>query len=291
MSETYSAPTILGIALARRRRMSAGVGALALIAAAALPSAGPAAAAQPGCSRSGDTTTCRFDFTGGEQTFTVPDGVTSLTVRAIGAHGGCIAWQMAPESARAPLAVNPGDTLFVEVGGGGGAADQATNTPGAGGFNGGGTGGTGYLSGCGGGGASDIRTVGADDPDSLRSRLLIGAGGGGGGGGGNGGSTGGAAGTATAGGKGGPGRADGADGTFGVGGDGGSDDGTVEYACAGGGGGGGYYGGGGSGAFTHTGPGGKGSSFGPPGTVVDTAGDQESAAVIIDYVVNGSGKR
>lgn len=119
-----------------------------------------------------------FKYTGAEQTFTVPAGVTSIHVVATGAAGGTASDGGTPGGRGAVvsgnLSVKPG-RLYIEVGGPGG---------GAGGFNGGGSGGTGgfgqFLSG-GGGGASDVREVSNGDANSLQSRLLIAAGGGGGG--------------------------------------------------------------------------------------------------------------
>ena len=145
----------------------------------------------------------QFAATGSEQCYTVPTGVTQLDFVAVGAPGGLgecpVGSRCGPgfpggESAGADgarvvgeLAVTPGETLYVEVGGAGGDATAS----GGGGFNGGASGFAGSgLSGGGGGGASDIRTVScaqvscSADPTSLASRVMV-AGGGGGGGGGN----------------------------------------------------------------------------------------------------------
>ena len=84
-----------------------------------------------------------FSFTGGLQTYTVPAGVTSLTVSAWGAQGGSgaiggggVAGGVGGLGAYATgtLAVTPGQVLNIFVGGQG-----ATPT---GGFNGGGSGGS-----------------------------------------------------------------------------------------------------------------------------------------------------
>jgi hypothetical protein len=142
----------------------------------------------------GDTVsaeTRRYTYTGAEQTFVVPPAVTAVTVTAVGGRGGSgrtgFFSTFAPPGgfggvARASLAVTPGQTLFVEVGGNGGVA---TALPGVGGFNGGGLGGAGggdpvYNNGGGGGGASDVRTSSRTDPAG-GTRLVIAAGGGGGG--------------------------------------------------------------------------------------------------------------
>jgi hypothetical protein len=206
-----------------------------------------------------------FSSTGAEQTFTVPPGVTSVHVRAIGEAGEAgdsfenLTTGGDGAAVSANLSVTPGETLYVEV-----AAPS---------FNGGGSPTPG---GGAGGGASDVRTISAGAPETLESRLLVAAGGGGGGGsfieasggkGGNAGSdgaegvlnesfngdeaiggVGGDAGTLGGGGAGGercePGEFwSGQEGTLGSGGAGG-DPGRPTPA-GGGGGGGGYYGGGG----------------------------------------------
>jgi hypothetical protein len=231
-----------------------------------------------------------FNPTGGEQSFTVPAGVTSIRVRPIGAAGerGSLAGPFAgsaPGGDGAVVAgqfpVTPGEVLYVEV------ADT--------GFNGGGPAGFGAGNG---GGASDVRTVPATHEGSLESRLLVAGGGGGGGSvadqgtggrggdagspGGNGSdeerfgpdnslqSGGGGAGTLTGGGAPGAlcefgGPSTGTEGQLGSGGFGGWGDGSPS---SGGGGGGGYFGGGGGeGTCFEAGPfgggagGGGGSSF------------------------------
>jgi hypothetical protein len=224
-----------------------------------------------------------FESVGAEQCYTVPSGVTAVTVTAVGAPGdaGSSAFPAlggfgAVASAQVP--VTSGQTLYVEVGG-------------SNGFNGGGGGEGGR-----GGGASDVRTCSAMAPScpggggSLATRLVV-AGGGGGGArngslpgisgiemltynlkGGPGGSAGGfpeaggsgASGTGADGGAGGGPGGTSAGGTPGVGGSGTTSSGTSGIAGAegsggrgaagyegreggGGGGGGGYYGGGGGG--------------------------------------------
>jgi hypothetical protein len=124
-----------------------------------------------------------FSFTGEVQEFIVPADVTSITVYASGARGGD-GWSVDGAGSvkgfgglggnvQATLTVTPGETLYIYVGG---AGEDATTSPGAGGWNGGGDGGgsdAGY-SGGGGGGASDIRRGG----DALTDRILVAAGGG-----------------------------------------------------------------------------------------------------------------
>jgi hypothetical protein len=120
-----------------------------------------------------------FSFTGSMQSFTVPPGVTSVTILAKGAQGGSGATGGNAStggsgglgsSASGTLSVTPGDVLNIFVGGQG-----ATPTAG---FNGGGTGGNQDAGG--GGGASDVRL------NSIlpAARVIVGAGGGGGGRGG-----------------------------------------------------------------------------------------------------------
>jgi hypothetical protein len=146
-----------------------------------------------------------FGFTGGEQAYVVPAGVTAVQVDATGAAGGngCMT-TTGGEGATitANFAVSPGSVLYVEVGGAGGpgfSGGICSATPTVGGFNGGGAGGT--VGGGGGGGASDVRTVPAATPSPLGSRLIVAAGGGGAGSfGSNGGNAGSAAGGAGGGG-------------------------------------------------------------------------------------------
>ncbi len=252
-----------------------------------------------------------FGFTGDQQTFTVPDGVTSVHAVVTGAKGGTGAASSNAGGfgarATADLAVTPGQVLIIVVGGPG--ANGSTGTGGTGGFNGGGTGGNaGDVStsntgkgGGGGGGASDIRTT----PLSLSSRVITAAGGGGSGGfsgGGAGGGPGGTGGTGTGVGGGAPGTGatpiapgagggNGSGGSAGIGGNGGSGAPAVGTGGGGGGGGGVFGGGGGStgsgGGATGGGGGGGSSSFGPDATntsiVPDTTG---TASISLSYPSN-----
>lgn len=138
----------------------------------------------------GGLATVTFTYTGGEQSYTVPDGVTSLEVEAVGANGansrgpdpvlggsgGMVIGELADG---ADAAVRSGETLYVAVGetfrgdrlGGGGAA---------GGFFPG--------NGSAGGGAADVRTCSRtatscpNGDASALTRLIVAAGGGGAGG-------------------------------------------------------------------------------------------------------------
>jgi len=83
-------------------------------------------------------------YTGGPQSFVVPAGVTQVTITAYGAQGGTDCYQFTGglgASVTATIAVTPGETLDVEVGGMGGSPSGTSycTTAGAGGYNGGGT--------------------------------------------------------------------------------------------------------------------------------------------------------
>ncbi len=260
-AHTLSAAAV-GFPETARRGARTGFAAVgAMLAAGALACTSATAATPP-------TMTATFSSNGAEQTFKVPTGVSSIRVNAIGEAGesafrnigGVDGTGGAGADVVGQLPVSAGETLYVEVA--------------APGFNGGGYGGDAFIEGGfggNGGGASDVRTVPAAEPDSLESRLLVAAGGGGGGGvtqdgvGGSGGNAGnpgtngtggqsaangagGGAGTLTGGGAGGTGCSQpepyGADGGSGTGGRGGEGF-TAPWSSSGGGGGGGYTGGGG----------------------------------------------
>jgi glycine rich protein len=262
----------------RARRSLAAV----LVCAVALPLAFAATPAQ--------AITKTFAFTEGEQAFLVPAGVHRVHVVAVAGRGGNATDALGGQAGEAigDIAVNPGQTLYVEVGGDG----ESQADGGEGGFNGGGDGAGG------GGGASDVRTLPASAPSSLESRLIVAPGGGGGGAtgesagtnGGAGGSPGvsgsypgGGAGTSTEGGEGAEGceaSGFGTDGQLGLGGDGGA---SFVATGPGGGGGGGYYGGGGGGGacFVESSGGGGGSFLIPPGGIEGNTSD--AAFVQISY--------
>ncbi|MDG1333594.1 MAG: glycine-rich protein [Crocinitomicaceae bacterium] len=110
-----------------------------------------------------------FTYTGVQETFVVPAGVTSISVDAYGAQGG----SNSPATninfggrVQADLPVTPGTTIYVYVGG------QPTGL--TGGFNGGGNGESGGI---GGGGASDLRIGGT----TYAERVIVAGGAGGGG--------------------------------------------------------------------------------------------------------------
>ena len=124
-----------------------------------------------------ETGAVTFTFLGGpslgdEQCYTVPAGVSELSITAVGAEGGT-GFGLAGFGAvvGGQVAVTPGETLYVEVGSNG-------STNGGADFGGGGAGGS---DGASGGGASDVRTVSQGQSGSLASRLIVAGGGGGGG--------------------------------------------------------------------------------------------------------------
>ena len=232
--------------------------------------AAPAHAANPAedCVLTGNVFSCTltYAYTGGQQTFTVPDDVNEISVVAVGASGQTLT----PNATRpgrgavvsADVSAVPGATYYVLVGGTGGFGG------GGGGYNGGGA----SPNAGGGGGATDLRTAPVADASSLTSRLIVAGGGGGGdisdthggdagldGANGQGSNSPGAGGTQTAGGNGGVGATAG---VLGLGGNG--------RPTWGGGGGGGFYGGGGGGSTGGLGSGGGGGSSLVPtgGTVV-----------------------
>jgi parallel beta-helix repeat protein/surface protein len=122
-----------------------------------------------------------FTYTGAEQTFIVPAGVTSITVDAIGAGGTESLWGATGSKggrAQGSITVTPGETLYIYVGGAAPLGSWGTGTSKSGGFNGGGVaGGTDFdmvLFGHGGGGASDVRRGGS----TLADRVIVAGGGG-----------------------------------------------------------------------------------------------------------------
>jgi hypothetical protein len=240
-------------------------------------------------STSGSTSTCTYaPVGGGTDTFTVPMGVSSITVDALGAQGGTnvvgTPGGLGGE-AQSTISVSPG-VINVNVGGhggdSGGCCSEFGVPGGMGGFNGGGPGGPTLGSrvtepGAGGGGASDVRTSaspldrkvvaggGGGVGPALGAGPMGASGGGGGGGasGGNGGdsfsgpATGGKGGSSNVGGMGGAGAGTGTSGTDGSSTTGGTGGSGGDVGGGGGGGGGGYGGGGGGG--------GSGDSVGLPG--------------------------
>jgi hypothetical protein len=270
--------------------------------------------------RAGADQVLTFGYTGGEQSFVVPAGVSRIGVVAVGAPGerGENFSPPGPGGARglgarvkSVLEVTPGQVLFVNVGG-----------PGpAGGFNGGGQGNGSNVfqggDGGDGGGATDLRTCSRTallcplGGSTLDSRLLV-AGGGGGGGGGNGGQPqpagdggsgaapdgaggdgtagqlppfsglGGQGGSTTGTGNGGQGNNGQQSGAAGVGATGGTGGDNGGNSGGGGGGGGGLFGGGGGGSGFGGGGGGAGSSAGPAGTQFST--DTTGVPSVIVYM-------
>lgn len=109
-----------------------------------------------------DTASLIFNYTGTVQTFTVPVGVSQITIDAYGAGGTGINFAAGKGGrARGELIVTPGQVLNIYVGS-------------AAGYNGGGQG----KNGANGGGASDVRVGGT----ALINRVIVAGGGGGAGG-------------------------------------------------------------------------------------------------------------
>ena len=122
--------------------------------------------------------TQNFAYTGAAQTWVVPAGVTSINVKSWGGQGNTNTLGVVGGLggyAEGTLAVTPGQTLYINAGGGG----QTSVT---GGFNGGGSAGTtlncANANGGGGGGASDVRVA----TNTLGARAIVAGGGGGAGG-------------------------------------------------------------------------------------------------------------
>jgi hypothetical protein len=118
-----------------------------------------------------------YGFTGGDQTFTVPSGVTHVQLKIWGAGGGS-GWGGGGGYAGGIRAVNSGESYTVRVGGsgGGGCSGQCSGNSQGGGFGGGG----GAYEGNGGGGGSYVFFGGTS-----HGNIIAAAGGGGGGGGGS----------------------------------------------------------------------------------------------------------
>ena len=139
----------------------------------------------------GSEQTISFGYRAGATTWVVPAGVHTATFDLAGARGGIGVFQsQAGRGARvvATIAVTPGETLQINVGGEGGGylswPTRAEAGRGKGGWNGGGDGGlgpgddNGPYQAPGGGGASDVRRD-ADGDYVLADRILTAGGGGG----------------------------------------------------------------------------------------------------------------
>ena len=216
------------------------------------------------------STTSTYNYTGSEQTYTVPAAAAEVQFDVYGAAGARGGQGGRTQGIMNMAEVPGGSTLYVYVGGAGSQGVTA-----AGGYNGGGRAGGNRGNEGSGGGGSDIRFGG----NTLDDRIVVAGGGGGGGGysgasgaagggltansGASGQGGGGGGGTQTAGG--GAGYSNGGSaataGSFGQGGQGGT-----SWNAGGGGGGGGWYGGGGGGGddddcCADGGGGGGGSSY------------------------------
>jgi hypothetical protein len=284
----------------RVRRGFAGLVAVLVVGGVIFGGASVAAASAPCGSvtpaQSGSTVTCSY-ASGASDTFTVPAGVTSVTIKAVGGQGGSsgpspcsslAGGEGAIVSATA-VTVNPSDSLAVTVATNGGVGTTVSGecAAGGGGGPGAGSGGAGADGGGGGGGGSAVI-------DTTASATLVVAGGGGGAGYGDG-ATGGDAGQqggSEVGSGGSPGTQDGPGnaGTFPTEGGcpsesaspGSGMNGGPDFA-GGGGGGGGYYGGG---AGCVGGGGGGGSSY--PAADVTGYDSTRTPSVTISYTALAS---
>ncbi|CAB4331489.1 unannotated protein [freshwater metagenome] len=137
----------------------------------------------PDCS-AGTTCTITFTYTGDYYSWTVPSGITSITVDAYGAEGGRSNFRANTAvpgkggRVQATLNTTSGEALHIYVGGAGSSVTSISANSASAGWNGGGRGGFGNGSGywgAGGGGATDIRTTAG----LLSTRILVAGGGGG----------------------------------------------------------------------------------------------------------------
>lgn len=263
----------------------------------------------------------------GTDSFVVPAGVTSLTLKLWGAGGGGGGGGSSGVGGDgggggytlSTISVTPGETLSIYVGGGGAGGSYSSGGTDAGGGGGGGGFTSVYRGGSaltiaagGGGGGGARRTIGGGDGGAGGGTTgiagtAVGAGGGGagtpttGGAGGTSSNNPGTSGASLSGGAGADGRSSaGADGSGAAGGlvtggDGGSPN-IATTRAGGGGGGSGYFGGGGGGASTSNnsqagGGGGGASSYTDPGStsVTNTAGSGTNPGNSADVSRSGAG--
>ena len=126
----------------------------------------------------GGSDTIDFEYTGAEQTYTVPEGINQLTLEVWGAEGGINSGNTGGVAGKGGYSigrinVSPEDVLHIYVGGQGGAATAT-----CGGWNGGGISQgikTNLTNASGGGGGTDIRV----NSESLYARVIVAGGGGG----------------------------------------------------------------------------------------------------------------
>ena len=231
----------------------------------------------------------KFSYTGSAQTFTVPEGVTSISVDAYGAGAPNTATHYGGKGGRnqATLSVTPGETLNIYVGGSGTVRHPFYGGNIAG-WNGGALGNFGYYDPLPSAGATDIRIGGT----SLSDRVIVAGGGGATGNSGNDGRHGGHGGGLVGGapyttngrssGSPGSGGTQSSGGSAGYGGTRGSSGvGGVGRNRQAGGGGGGWFGGGGGGSDS---AGGGGSSYTHPtkcSSVVHTQGVRSGSGQLI----------
>ena len=116
----------------------------------------------------------QFNYTGSEETFVVPVGVTSISIEAHGGRGGNKSGYGYGAKVEATLSVTPGQVLYINVAG----QSQGSN----GGYNGGGNGYSQGSGGIGGGGATNVASSSGllASFSNNQTAVLIAAGGGGG---------------------------------------------------------------------------------------------------------------
>ena len=243
---------------------------------------------------SGETLLQAFYYSGAEENYTVPSGVSRIKMHVVGGAGGGGVYSAGYKSGAGgysvgEMSVTAGQVLRIRVGGGGGGGKQsAPASGGVGGWPGGGHGAFGDTFCGGGGGYSGVF-------DSAGAPLLLAGGGGGSSGyagpGGNGGGLQGGDGSTGGGAKGGTQSAGGSGGTGGYSGSayqGGHANGgnrTSSTSRDDGGGGGGYYGGGASGGDGQSGAGGSGHvSVSVSGASYRNAANGEKPSQQPDYV-------
>jgi hypothetical protein len=123
----------LGYALLLGRRCAIAAISAAGVSIMAAPAS--AAALPPGCSQSGQIVSCTQTFTSGSNPFTVPSGVSSLGVKAVGGQGGGAGGAFGAV-VTGELPVTPGATIYAVVaangdgggGNGGGPAGGGSST-------------------------------------------------------------------------------------------------------------------------------------------------------------------
>src|SRR6476469_7280577 len=103
----------------RFRRSGLRLGLLCMLVGGAMLALAGSAAAAPSCSTTVGVTTCTFSYSGSQESWVAPAGVTSITVDAYGASGGTSDPAFAHSytgfgaHVQATLVVTPGSTYYV----------------------------------------------------------------------------------------------------------------------------------------------------------------------------------